>query len=659
MKSKSNLVVVFAILTVVAAIWAMPTPAYGQIFLSQANQGRIAEYTTSGALVNPSLITGLNAPNNITASGGNLFISLINTGTIAEYTTSGATVNRSLITGMNSPAGVAVSGGNLFAVDEGLGTVGEYTMSGAPVNTSLITGLVSANGIAVSGSNLFVTTGNTVAEYTTSGALVNAALFPSSNSFYPFDVAVSGSNLFVVGTFYTSSPFTISGRLSEYTTSGAPVNIPLAVLSQNSFYVVASGSNLFVNNGFGTIGEYDATTGAEVNASLITGFPEIAGLAVVVPEPSTWMLLVTGASALLIFRRRAPRFEPSCTQAPPHDRETLMKFTTIRRTCSRSAALALFGLLAAFAANARAVTIAWSPVGNPGNAADPATGSLYGAVGYSYNIGTYDVTNSQYVEFLNAKDTAGLNTLGLYNSNMSSAVTYGGINFAPGAANGSKYSVISGDGNHPVNNVTWDDTIRFANWLNNGQGNGDTETGAYTLLGDTPTPTNGLSITRNAGATVFLPSENEWYKAAYYNPATSSYFQYPTSSNTTPTASSPTALPNHANFSPSGGGPGNLTDVGAYSGTTSPYGAFDMGGNVFQWNETLTFGSYWGLRGDSFAHDYSDPLLSSYRGVLSPADEALFVGFRVASVAPEPSTGVLAVIACGMMWWCRKRFKYS
>jgi hypothetical protein len=205
----------------------------------------------------------------------------------------------------------------------------------------------------------------------------------------------------------------------------------------------------------------------------------------------------------------------------------------------------LLAALAAFSPEARAVTIAWSPVGN---AADPATGSLYGAVGYSYNIGTYDVTNSQYVEFLNAKDASGADPLGLYNSNMSNP-TYGGIKYSAGNANGSKYSVMSGDGNHPVNFVTFYDTLRFANWLNNGgQTNSDTETGAYTLLGGTPTPSSGNSITRNAGATIFLPSESEWYKAEFYNTATHSYFQYPTSSNTTPTGSSPTALPNHANI---------------------------------------------------------------------------------------------------------------
>ena len=140
---------------------------------------------------------------------------------------------------------------------------------------------------------------------------------------------------------------------------------------------------------------------------------------------------------------------------------------------------------------------------------------------YNYNIGTYDVTNSQYVEFLNSNvpDGETADPLALYNSNMSNA-TYGGITYNSGAASGSKYSVISGKGDNPVNYVTFYDTLRFANWLDNGQVPGSTETGAYTLLGGTPTPSNANSITRNAGATVFLPSENEWYKAAYYNPTT-------------------------------------------------------------------------------------------------------------------------------------------
>jgi formylglycine-generating enzyme len=280
--------------------------------------------------------------------------------------------------------------------------------------------------------------------------------------------------------------------------------------------------------------------------------------------------------------------------------------------------LAVCAFLAA--ADAGAVTIDWSPVGNPGNAAD---GVRYGAVGYSYNIGTYDVTNSQYVEFLNAKDGSGLNTLGLYNSGMSNTTfpLFGGINFNAGNANGNKYSVISSSASHPVNYVTWYDAIRFANWLNNGQGNSDTESGAYTLLGGTPTPSNGNSITRNARATVFLSSENEWYKAAYYDPRTEAqggppawgghYWLYPTSSSSPPIGSSPTALPNHVNIL--NFGPVNLTDVGAYTGTTSPYGAFDMGGNVGQWTEAdaLIFGgSAPGIRGGSWASASVNDLLS-------------------------------------------------
>ena len=294
------------------------------------------------------------------------------------------------------------------------------------------------------------------------------------------------------------------------------------------------------------------------------------------------------------------------------------------------------------------VNIAWSPVGNPGNLADAGS---YGAVGYSYNIGTYDVTNAQYAEFLNAKDLRGTNPLYLYDDFMSNA-TFGGISFTASNPDGNKYSVIAGNGNHPVNNINWYDAIRFANWLNNGQGSGDTETGAYTL-GPTnggSSPENGDSIKRNAGAKVFLPSENEWYKAAYYNPATSSYFLYPTSSNTTPIASSPTGLANHANY---GNIVGTMTDVGAYSGTTSPYGAFDMGGNVFQWNEAG--GAFRYLRGCDF--NSGAIFLQSYRRFfLGPETLGDGFGFRLASLIPEPSTGVLAILACGAMLWLRKRF---
>jgi len=309
---------------------------------------------------------------------------------------------------------------------------------------------------------------------------------------------------------------------------------------------------------------------------------------------------------------------------------------------------------------ASAVTIQWSLVGIAGNLNDTADGDQstpgiqnFGAVPYVYKIGTKDVTASQYVEFLNAKDAGGLNPLFLYNANMSNGAT-GGISLTTSNPSGSKYGVISGRGDHPANFTTWYQAIRFANWLNNGQGNGDTETGAYTLgtLGPGGVPITP-PLTHNAGAQVWLPTENEWYKAAYYNPGSGLYNLYPTSSNLAPTASGPTALANHANYDLA---VGDLTDVGAYTGTMSPYGAFDMGGNVVQWNEALIFGSYRGLRGGMFGSPSSDLISSKSRFFGDPAtDGAEFVGFRVASV-PEPSSFVLAALGfIGLVVWRRRK----
>lgn len=316
------------------------------------------------------------------------------------------------------------------------------------------------------------------------------------------------------------------------------------------------------------------------------------------------------------------------------------------------------GAILVFVADASAVTMSWSLVGNPGNVPDTIVmttdgTSGYGAVGYNYRISTYDVTNRQYAEFLNAKDGTGANAVGLYNSSMGSS-SYGGIVFNASNANGSKYTVVPVAQNRPVNYVTWYSSIRFANWMNNGQGNGDSESGAYTLEGGTPTPSNSNSIVRNAGSQIVLPSENEWYKAAYYNPSTNSYYRYPTSSNLDPIASNPTALPNHANYADY---PVlTLTDVGAYTGTTSPYGAFDMGGNVFQWNEALIHGSFRGARGG--AHFFHlDSLLSSNRDdSVPPSGVDVITGFRLAMI-PEPSTLALAAFGfIGLAAWGWRRW---
>jgi formylglycine-generating enzyme required for sulfatase activity len=319
------------------------------------------------------------------------------------------------------------------------------------------------------------------------------------------------------------------------------------------------------------------------------------------------------------------------------------------------------------AATANAVTINWLPVGNPGNTADTTVESDgttgYGSVGYNYAIAQNDVTVSQYVEFLNAKDPTGTSPLKLAPVDVlfppsGHLGVYSGVNFSANNPVGAKYSVISGDGNHPISNVTFFSALRFANWMSNGQGNGDTESGAYTLIPShtfqTDLPANANSISRNSTGTVFLPTENEWYKAAYYDPVTNSYFHYGTSSNIAPISAPPGSAPNSANYNHAANFPNSATDVGAYTNTTSPYGAYDMSGNVSQWTEASSPASVTNIyihniRGGASTDATSDYVSSEMRQFDQSLlqRESIFdrptVGFRLVMV-PEPSALMLAAM---------------
>lgn len=247
-------------------------------------------------------------------------------------------------------------------------------------------------------------------------------------------------------------------------------------------------------------------------------------------------------------------------------------------------------------------------VGNIGNTGDPTTS--YGGVNYGYSIGKYEVTLNQYTEFLNA--VGATDTYGLYNTSMGTDLNIAGITRS-GASGSYSYSVI-GSGARPVTYVSWYDSARFVNWLHNGQpvgtqAAGTTETGAYTLTGN-----SGL-ITRNSGWQYSLPSLNEWYKAAYHQPVSlggdvDNYWLYPTANNAIPNSRNGSLTdPNSGNFYQyvepldgvndgyaTGGVGGILTDVGAFSLANSFYGTFDQGGNVLEWNDEV-IGSGRGLRG--------------------------------------------------------------
>ena len=301
------------------------------------------------------------------------------------------------------------------------------------------------------------------------------------------------------------------------------------------------------------------------------------------------------------------------------------------------------------ASSASAVTMAWTPIGNPGNACDPQVQGCFGAVGHYYSIGTYEVTNAQYAEFLNAK--AASDPLALYNNSMGSGT--GGIT-RTGVSGSFSYSAIAGRGDMPVTLVSFYDALRFANWMNNGQGTGDTETGAYTLIGGSPEPTNGNTVTRNVEATIFLSSEDEWYKAAYYDAGSASYFDYPTGTNTQTVCAPPTATSNRANCNAIA--LGDLTIVGGYPGSPSPYGTFDQGGNVQEWNEAIIndFTILRGVRGGRYASS-AGSLNGSARSFGIPTQESDGSGFRLAMIVPEPGSGLLVIAGLlGLAGWRRE-----
>ena len=309
--------------------------------------------------------------------------------------------------------------------------------------------------------------------------------------------------------------------------------------------------------------------------------------------------------------------------------------------------------------------IDWVTVGDPGIRCNQRFRPCLGAVAQAYRISKTEVTNAQYVEFLNA--VAATDTNALYSTEMGEdgsrtegRRTRGNtapraiegrsqlLEVAPGgiARSGSPgsftYRAIDARAKKPVTFVSYWDALRFANWLHNGQPVGaqdetTTEDGAYTL---TPAVLTSGLIERNADvARVFVPSLEEWYKAAYYNPKPPrGWFEYPAGTDEVPTCAPPGATPNTANCR---GVVGDLTDVGSYTESASPNGTYDQGGNVFEWNE----GVWWvpfdkskpphrNLRGGNYLRGQKALRGAGKDPHFTPAHESRGVGFRVASRVP-------------------------
>ena len=280
-----------------------------------------------------------------------------------------------------------------------------------------------------------------------------------------------------------------------------------------------------------------------------------------------------------------------------------------------------------FGTSGNEFTIDFVNIGNAGNAAD-TTG--YGAVPYEYRVGTYEITQDA----------------------ITKATASGMSNVTAGAWSG----------NQPAATISWYEAAAFVNFLNTSSG----KTAAYNLTfsgswsmalwsSEQAWTAGGTNLYRNKDAFYFLPSENEWYKAAYYNPAGSDYFLYPTASSSVPTAvasgtNAGTAVYNNAASVPA---------IVESAGGLSPYGTMGQGGNVFEWNESAFDGSNSSssesraFRGGRWSSSGVN-LRSSVRLDGVPAGELDSVGFRVASV-PEPSTYVLVLMGAGALYLWKRR----
>jgi hypothetical protein len=335
-----------------------------------------------------------------------------------------------------------------------------------------------------------------------------------------------------------------------------------------------------------------------------------------------------------------------------------------------------------------------------------------GGVKYRYGIGRLEVTVKQWVAFLNTADPTGHDPHRLYPSSESSSAwpKYGQIDFVAGAGKGRHYSVASPEwADKPYGFANFLRAARFTNSLYNGrllskkvssEGNFNyvtyrvrlsprTERGMYDMAG-----ARGKGPTRSSKTGFVVPSQDEWIKAAYFDPTgggTYSYWKYPTNPGVfedgTATAPQPTTLDPttgdvtnsatqplatfHAtstaapswcpgavqppetclSANPFGIDPatyaeiyqGSLGTVGEAK-TTSPWGTLDQGGNAVEWTDTITpsptgssDGRVWRRLHGGIANAPAYQLWLSAVG-LQPQDNTLFtatypwLGFRVGVV---------------------------
>ena len=311
-------------------------------------------------------------------------------------------------------------------------------------------------------------------------------------------------------------------------------------------------------------------------------------------------------------------------------------------------------------------------VGNPENNNDIETGN--GKVNYEYFIGKYTVTLGQYTNFLNSiaylDDPNSVYNISMFLSKLSYGITKNITNSRYIYITVGPSGTIIPDGadsvkDRPIGNVPWGSIARFANWMSNGQPVGEqnettTENGAYNLLNYDSiysVKKNDINPNTNKPPTYYIPTENEWFKAAYYNQSLNDglggYYKYATQSNESPQNLLTDRVKNSANYITQDNGlicvtqgdalsitQNFITNVGAFYNSESYYGTYDQSGNVWEILDPNENGSLYSVcRGGAFTSfiGYIDskfsviPVLNEYSSNF---------GFRLASPI-EPKKKVI------------------
>ena len=293
-----------------------------------------------------------------------------------------------------------------------------------------------------------------------------------------------------------------------------------------------------------------------------------------------------------------------------------------------------------FGSGDNAFTMDFVTIGQPGNLGDPGP-VTWGSVATVFRMGKYEVSEDMITK---------ANTLG----NL-------GITTASHSAN------------RPATRVSWNEAARFVNWLNVSQGYspaykfsqqpgdaGYSANATISLWTATDAGYDANNAYRNARAVYYLPSENQWYKAAYYNPLSSEYYNYPTGSDTAPKPTAGSVVSGEAVYG-NASGPAEIYSAGGLS----PYGTMGQGGNAAEWLESAwdrwnnspaelrgVMGGYWGSP--------AVYLMSVARQNAAPTVEDNGYGFRVAAVpVPEPSAAIAVSVGLGawVVLWRRRGFR--